>query len=154
MGKMILEVDLVRLTAKGRRALGVLLDELCTPTVVVPADDLDAIAEHFYAQIRKQPQQAVRRVLDAVLDKGSLAYKDLCDVSRHPQGGRPLSGVLSSMARIWQRIPGPGVLHRYEGRGDTSTYRIASPQVLESLRRAREKINTRLKEFHRRASKA
>lgn len=142
MSKMTIEVDMEKLTEKGRDALGILINEISkSSSPVVESDTINTMADKLYARFARKA--SMRGVLDALLDSkgGILTYPEVCEASGHKKGGSGLAGVMSSMTRNWQRYGGKGRFHRWdEAGGEGWAYRLVDAGMLEPFRKARERF--------------
>jgi len=148
MSKVTIEIDLAKLSERGRAAFQVLTEELSgTSTEGSRSDTLTQLAEKLYTRMtrktKRKPNLKMKLLLNALLDSksGQLSLKDIS--SRTGIEGSVLAGALSSMTRNMKRYnkiaKGPFLCWN-ESVSPNGAYQLADPGLLEPLRTARQKL--------------
>lgn len=140
MAKITLEIDMDKLTERGHEALKTLMADIANPiSPGVPSLTIEHMADKVYARMARKPSMV--GVLDKLLDKKILTYKEVCDAAGHKDGGPALAGVVSSMTRNWQRYGGKGRFMEWnESANGEWLYQLVDAGMMEPLRKAREKF--------------
>lgn len=138
MSKVTLEVDLEKLTEKGRVALAVLMAEISrAPSAEVKSGTVEQMSDKLYRKMAKS--KAMVGLLCALLDKGSLTMTEVYKAAgKEHADGPAIAGVLSSMTRNWQKYGGQGRFMVWDELA--SVYKLGDEGFLEPLSQARKRF--------------
>lgn len=144
MSKITIEVEIEKLSEKGRAALAVLFAEVSKPAVPLQqAETADQLAEKVYKQLARTT--AMKGVLDALLDSSTVSQDDLWKAAGYEGWGAAMSGVLSSLTRNFQKCGGKGVFHHREtGNDGKYVFRLMDEEMRAPLLRSRERYQKNL----------
>jgi hypothetical protein len=143
MSKVTLEIDLEKLSEKGRGALETLMAEISrSPERQVMPETIERLADKLYRRMTKVEGRkgAMRKILEALLIKGSLSMEEMKEAVESKKKST-VAGALSSMTRNWKKYAGRDkeqflVWDENIGEG---AYRLEDKGMLEPLREARKR---------------
>ncbi|MDD5209846.1 MAG: hypothetical protein PHV36_10700 [Elusimicrobiales bacterium] len=145
MSKVTIEIDLNKLSERGKDAFHTLMGEISRPsTHAATSETIERLADKLYARMARK--ESMRSVLDAILDSkdASLTVEEIFEKTGFK--GASLAGVLSSQTRNMKRYTSIGnksFLAWSEAGGKSGSYHLSDMGLLEPLLNARKKYDSK-----------